>query len=114
MNAVDLASTFAIPFVLIMGGGLMWKKTPKKNYLFGWRTSIAMKSEDNFKFANKYGGRAMFVLGIGELTATFVFILIDIYSKFNGIEVLYVIMAQTVLLFALIFKVEKDLRKKLL
>ena len=45
------------PALVIMIGGLLWKKYPPKkiNYLYGYRTGRSMKNQQTWDFANKIG-----------------------------------------------------------
>lgn len=59
-----LACNVLIPLLLIVGGWVMWKLTPKKiNGFSGYRTSRSMKNEKTWKFANEYCGRLLWYAG---------------------------------------------------
>ena len=47
----------ASPAIVIVVGGLLWKRYPPKkiNYLYGYRTSRSMKNQQTWDFANKIG-----------------------------------------------------------
>lgn len=53
-----------IPVLMILGGRMMWKHTPKNiNRIVGYRTARSMKNADTWKFANEYCGRLWWKLG---------------------------------------------------
>lgn len=113
MDLTEILVMFLIPIIFIIGGLIMWKATPKKNFFIGWRTRIAMKSEENFKIANEHGGKAMLGLGIAEAIVAAV---IAIFSRFVILPewtMLYVISIQTIALLVIIIAVEAQLRKEL-
>ena len=57
-------SDLLIPLVMIVGGMMMWKRTPKKiNGIYGYRTSRSMKNLDTWTFAHRYIGRLWCILG---------------------------------------------------
>lgn len=59
-----LFSILLIPAVMIIGGILMWKRTPQKiNSLFGYRTILSMKNYETWKFAHDYCGRLWWKIG---------------------------------------------------
>ena len=54
-----------IPVCMIVGGLLMWKRTPKNiNGLFGYRTEMSMKNIDTWQFAHKHCGRLWCIIGL--------------------------------------------------
>ena len=57
-------SDLLIPLVMIVGGRLMWKSSPKKiNAIYGYRTSRSMKNLDTWQFAHRYIGRLWWIIG---------------------------------------------------
>lgn len=109
MDFLNIIITLLIPVVLIFGGLMMWKLPAKMNNLIGWRTKASMKSEDNFAYANKYGGRKMFILGIAEFVVTLIAILI-----FNHpITQLSATIIQAICMYFMIYSVEKHLKDTL-
>ena len=57
-------SDLLIPLVMIVGGMLMWKRTPKKiNSVYGYRSARSMKNLDTWTFAHRYVGRLWWVIG---------------------------------------------------
>ena len=60
-----LILTLIIPVAYIAVGWVFWKGAPKKiNTTAGWRTKRAMLNQETWSFANSYGGKSVFVLGI--------------------------------------------------
>ena len=54
-----------IPVCMIVGGLLMWKRTPKNiNGFFGYRTALSMKNMDTWQFAHRHCGRLWFIIGL--------------------------------------------------
>ena len=49
-------------------GALMYKYPPKKiNKVMGYRTTLSMKNDETWKFANIYSGKLLLYTGIGLL-----------------------------------------------
>lgn len=113
MDLTQSFMIFLIPVAFLIGGLIMWKATPKKNFFVGWRTKIAMKSEENFKIANKCGGKATFLLGAGETIIAIAIIIANHFVKLPEWTMLYTITIQSLAFLAIIIMVEIDLRKKL-
>lgn len=68
-----------IPFTMICFGRYFMKKAPKEiNAVFGYRTSMSMKSKDTWEFAHKYFGKIWYVCGLIMLPATVIFLLLVI------------------------------------
>jgi len=60
-----LILTLIIPVAYIVVGLIFWKGAHKKiNGTAGWRTKRAMINQETWTFANSYGGKSVFVLGI--------------------------------------------------
>ncbi len=109
MDFLNIIITLLIPTVLIFGGLIMWKTPAKMKSPIGWKTKIAMQSEDNFAYANKYGGRKMFILGIAEFIVTLIAILI-----FNHpITQLTATVIQSICMYYMVYSVEKHLKDTL-
>ena len=54
-----------IPFTYIAVGLIFWKDSHKKNNsAAGWRTKRAMQNQETWDFANSYGGKSVFTLGL--------------------------------------------------
>lgn len=80
--------------LIIMGAicfivGLIYKSFPPKNinYIYGWRTSLAMKNQETWKEAQKYGAN-LFVLG-GLISAFTGFLLIQVFDSRSPLIVGY-------------------------
>ena len=60
-----------IPAVMIIGGGLMWKSSPKNiNRVYGYRTARSMKNMDTWEFAHRYIGRLWWIIGWVSVVTT--------------------------------------------
>ncbi len=86
--------SFIIPITYAILGYLFWKQTPElKSGKSGWRNSHSTKSEEAWEYANKVGGRYLFILGITELIITAVFHLL-----IRNLELFYFVASITGLL----------------
>lgn len=53
-----------VPIVMIIGGRMMWKHSPKSiNGIVGYRTHRSMKNMDTWKFAHEYCGKLWWKIG---------------------------------------------------
>ncbi len=89
--------SFIVPISYAILGYLFWKHTPvMKSGKSGWRTPQSTKSEEAWKFANEYGGKGLFILGITEIiiTAIIHFLIKDMDNLmyFVGISVVIIIL----------------------
>ena len=67
---------FLIPVIMIGFGLLFWKWPPKTvNAVFGYRTSMSMKNEETWLFAQSYCGKWWFFLGLATLAVTAVLLM---------------------------------------
>ena len=54
-----------IPLLMIIAGGLMWKRCPKEiNRIIGYRTKRSMKNIDTWKFAHAVCGTLLLIMGL--------------------------------------------------
>ena len=59
------ACDLLIPIIMILFGIITIKKAPKNiNYIFGYRTTRSMKSEDTWQFAHELCGRLWWKIGL--------------------------------------------------
>lgn len=59
-----LISNLLTPIIMIVGGRIMWKHTPKQiNGLIGYRTVRSMKNMDTWNFAHIYCGKLWWKIG---------------------------------------------------
>ena len=68
-----------IPLTMIGFGKYFIKNAPKEiNAVFGYRTSMSMKSKDTWEFAHKYCGKIWYYCGLLILPITILFLLLVI------------------------------------
>lgn len=59
-----LVTDLLVPAVMIVFGRLFMRRPPHMiNYTFGYRTSMSMKNQDTWQFANQYCGKLWLRLG---------------------------------------------------
>ena len=74
-----LVMDLLIPLTMIGFGRYFIKRVPKEiNAVFGYRTSMSMKSKDTWEFAHKYCGRIWYFSGLIMLPITVIFLLLVI------------------------------------
>lgn len=55
---IMLICVLALPIVMMLGGWMMWKHTPKRiNAWYGYRTARSMRNRETWKFAHDVCGR---------------------------------------------------------
>lgn len=107
-------SNLIIPIMLLFFGMIFKNQGPKKiNGIYGYRTSMSMKNKETWDFAHRYCGKLWTKLGFITLFLSIIISLITLNydDKIQGIVVAIVVTAQTILLIASIFPVEKELKK---
>lgn len=73
-----IVMTMLIPLVMIICGWLFLHGIPKdRNSLWGYRTTLSMKSEDTWRFAHEYCGRLWLIIGLVLLAVTTVFMVLS-------------------------------------
>lgn len=109
-----LIMNLMIPMVMIGFGFLFLKHPPKSiNRLFGYRTTLSMKSQDTWDFAQHYMGRLWLVIGCILLPVTIISMLFvcgqdtDTVGTYGGI----VCLLQCIPMIGSIYPVEKGLKK---
>ena len=74
-----LVMDLLIPLTMIGFGRYFTKRVPKEiNAVFGYRTSMSMKSKDTWVFAHNYCGRIWYFCGLIMLPVTVLFFLLVI------------------------------------
>ena len=107
-------SDLLIPLVMIVGGMLMWKHTPKKiNGIYGYRTSRSMKNLDTWTFAHRYIGRLWWVIGWIILAHTVLANLPFVGKSDDAISVVstVVLIVQMLILVATVIPTERALKR---
>ena len=60
-----LICNLIIPLIMVIAGGLMWKRCPKEiNRIIGYRTKRSMKNDDTWKFAHSFCGKLWWIIGL--------------------------------------------------
>ena len=73
---ISIAVNMIIPIAIFTTGVLYLKRPAKEiNWMYGYRTQNAMKSQKNWDFAQKYFGKMCFRLGIGLMVFVLLFFL---------------------------------------
>lgn len=96
--------------IFMVAGGLLRKYPPKnRNFLYGYRTSSSMKSQERWDFAQSYSAKAMIRLGIIHLLLALTTLFISVpenYAVMGGI------ILSLVLVLLMVLQIEKVIRKK--
>ena len=104
-----------IPFMMILFGYIFKNNPPKDiNSIYGYRTSMAMKNMDSWKFAHRYFGKLWFVIGIIILPVSIIpmFFFIKQSTDVVGIAGTIIEFIQIVVLLIPIYSTEKALKKE--
>ena len=108
-----LISDLLIPMIMIIGGWMMWRHTPKNiNGFVGYRTPRSMKNRDTWDFAHIYCGRLWWKIGWMMLVPS-VIVNIPFYGSTDdtiGGAGVILITIQTAVLIVSIFPTEKALK----
>ena len=110
-----LATTLLIPVIMIVIGLIFGNRAPKKiNHIYGYRTSLSMKNQNTWEFANKYCGKLWLKIGLIMFLLGIVIILLSFKMSENIMLCFtsFVITIQTIVVILSVFIVEKALREK--
>lgn len=103
-----------IPAILLIGGWLLYYRTPKTiNLIYGYRTGLSMKNQDTWNFANKMCGRVWLCWG-GPLFALSLLVqLFFIYASEDAFVIMTLVLEgiQLVVIFASIYVVQKAMKQ---
>ena len=103
-----------IPFIMLIAGFLMWKRTPTEiNPFVGYRTKRSMKNKDTWNFAHVLCGKLWFFVGLVMLPST-VLAHVPLYrASEEALDILTIILVsiQTVILISSIAFTEIALSK---
>lgn len=111
---VMLFSVFAVDFVVIIAGWMMWHHVPKDRYgSVGYKTKRSRQSEESWKYANVLAGKVFFVLGI-LITIPSVIIMIMIKGTTMGAVAwgIGLLLATSVIMCIPVIFIEKKLKEK--
>lgn len=109
-----LIMDFLLPITMIGFGRYFMRKAPKEiNGVFGYRTSMSMKSKDTWEFAHKYCGKIWYVCGWVALPITVAIMLLIIgkSAEFVGTAGAIIMGVQLILFIGPILPTEIALRK---
>lgn len=103
-----------MPLMMIAIGG-SWRKRPPKsiNWIYGYRTTRSMKSQEAWEFAHKYVGELWFKLGIITIIISLIFLFILSFTNDATAEKMFVAwsLIQAILLIIPIIPTEIALKK---
>lgn len=108
-----LFTNLLIPAIMSIMGYFLKKHPPKKiNNYFGYRTTMSMKNNDTWIFANKHSGQIMFYWGLYLLPLSSIpyLFLFTKSDNFIGIIGLVICLIQLLIMIFTIFKTEKALK----
>ena len=93
-------------------GSLLAYRTPRKNSIYGYRTSMSMKNNDTWIFANRYCGKLWIKCGLILLPISVIFMLIVAKAGNTTVNIMATIICliQLIPLVGTIYPVEKVLR----
>ncbi|MBB6624205.1 SdpI family protein [Clostridium gasigenes] len=103
-----------IPAIMLFFGVKFTKHGPKNiNGIYGYRTSMSMKSKETWEFAHQYSGMLWIKLGFIILIISIIFSVLVFTSDdvVQGIIEVILVTIQTIALIVSIFSVEKELKK---
>lgn len=101
-----------IPCAICLLGLLMWKIPLKRNAWIGWRTPIALKSEENFERINKYAGKKLTLFGTTMLLFWVVVGIILICMKVDSFASFFIVTLQVVLVLIAVWRIDKGIKRK--
>lgn len=110
-----LFSNLLIPTVLMGFGSVLRNNAPGQiNALFGYRTSMSMKNQDTWEFANRLWGRLAWKWGIWMLIGSAAALLAVLFASENVVYIVgsVVCCVQVLLILATIPIVEQALKKE--
>lgn len=114
----DLIITYVIcltapVFYLVMGAIFKKSKGGKINNIFGYRSHLSLKNETMWAYANYIYGQLFWVTGLAEGLIAFavITILYAVISSVDGDICMLILAVQLLSHFAIVFAVEKKLKK---
>lgn len=109
---IMLGIAILIPLLMTIVGSLLVCKTPRKNSIYGYRTSMSMKNNDTWIFANRYCGKLWIKCGLILLPISVIFMLIVAKAGNTTVNIMATIICliQLIPLVGTTYPVEKALR----
>jgi uncharacterized membrane protein len=100
---------FLIGIVFMVTAAVVYCFPPKKiNYLYGYRTSASMKSQDRWDFAQRYSSKKMFQSGAALLAVSFIGLVLPLSVNTNFIIGIFLSLPSCLYMF---LTTERALRK---
>lgn len=101
---------FLIGIVFMITAGIVYKFPPKKiNYLYGYRTTASMKSQERWDFAQRYSSLKMFQAGVVMLLLSFFGLLLPFEENTKFVIGLLLALPSCIFMF---FSTERAIKKK--
>lgn len=83
----------------------------KRNYFLGYRTCRSLKNDDNWKFAQKEGGKYLIITGLFSISATLAFWYIGLNTNYLMYSTIGLIVISAVLVEIRLKKFEKSVKR---
>ena len=101
-----------IPLLMMLFGWLLEHKMPRKNAIYGYRTSMSMKNNDTWVFANRYCGKLWIKCGLILLFISVILMLLVIKASSDTVDIMakIICLIQLIPLVGTIYPVEKALK----
>ena len=102
-----------IPLTMRLLGARFEKKPPQRNSIFGYKTTMSVKNDDTWDFAQRYIGRLWRIWGLVTLFVSLLvmFVLLNRDMPTVGYAALILICMQMIPLIGCIFPTERALRR---
>lgn len=107
-------STMVMSLVFLVGGYSLRKTAKRKiNHIIGYRTSLSMKNEDTWAFANDELGKIWIKIGWFIVPFTILFNVVFAFVKLNCYEMfcVFFVICEIVVVFITIAIVESKMRR---
>jgi len=104
-----------IPLIYVILGYIFWHHPPKNiNGSAGWRTKQSMKSQETWDYANTYGGKGLYVMGLIQLGVTLVldFFTLRLKGDILGLFLIVLVIVQASLMVVIYKQIENELKVK--
>lgn len=90
---ITVAVNMIIPIAIFVTGLLYLKRPAKEiNWMYGYRTQSAMKSQESWDFAQKYFGKLCFRLGVGLIIFVLLFCLSPYGRKAENLKTVEIVL----------------------
>lgn len=102
-----------IPLMTLLIGVLFYYKPPQKiNYIYGYRSSMSMKTQETWEYAHQFCGKLWIAVGIFMLVVTGLFLLTSFSGKHAKPDdrMGFIVLVQVFLMVGSLIPVEISLR----